>query len=210
MWRPDSPALLGFLLVLACGGHSRDHAARDTEDGGSAGVGGSSGGSGHRGGDAGRASMTGGAGGTGGASGRSGAPSGGSGGRDCPSTPADFCQKLAYSTCPDTRSGAWYVERICQLDAVDAVYSECRDGTVRFTWNVAGENDYELVYSGEELVYGYSLNYPGSVCRIGARAGAADCASCDFCPGNAGAGGAGGAGLEACEFLSDGTVSLPR
>ena len=76
---------------------------------------------------------------------------------------------------------------------------------------VAGENEYELVYVNGELTYGYSNTYPDSTCSVGSRGAPGDCESCDFCPGNlGGAGGVGGAVAEACDFLSDGRIALPR
>jgi hypothetical protein len=207
--------VLGF--ALACGGQSQEKRAQQS-DGSDSGTAGSASGSGGtdvagRGGSAGVAAGAGGmvAGGSGGLAGRGGTTSGGSSGADdCPATTSDFCESVSFSACPETRGGAWYPGSICSLDAEGAVYSECSDGSVRFSWSVAGENDYELVFVNGELTYGSSNTYPDSSCRVGSRPAAGDCEGCDFCPGNLGGAGASGASGEACDFLSDGRIALPR
>ena len=134
----------------------------------------------------------------------------------CEESVDSFCQTgVTEIGCPLRLDAARELERYCESDAENLVYSEC-EGVVTIDYTIGGENTYELAFSRETgaLTYGYASEYSFECDGLAYRAGNApaqqNCRSCSFCAdfGYAGAP-ADDPGFTRCELDEAGRVKPP-
>jgi hypothetical protein len=133
---------------------------------------------------------------------------------ECPVTTESFCDSIGFGDCPTFVGGRWRAP--CIEDALFYTYQACDDGSARFRWNVAGENDVEVTFDDQgKVTYGLSNEYAEPECKVGddeQPTGA--CRICTICEynesGEGGGGGEGGAGDQLCTVTSDGFLLPPE